>query len=484
MKTISNSWKRFRKTLAEKTTRGALPVGDLEIRVLRSADECARFDELLARKHYLGEGRPVGDYLRQVAVENGRWVGLLAWGPPAYRLKDRDRWIGWTNTQRAERLKLVVQNRRFLLLNPKGQRPNLASAVLARATRELAGQWEQCFGYRPMLAETFTDIEQFEGTCYKASGWEAVGQSAGYARHRAEYYVRHDRPKRLWLKKLQGDAKEILCRTEVAPAQRKAARGNAQGQLPLKSRQMTSLMDAFRKVADPRGFNVRFPLPSVLAIIAMALLSGARDISRIFRYGHRLRAAQRKRLGLPLKKNTVFYKVPGYSVYYQVLRRMDPMAFAQTLSDWLQSNQGELPAALAMDGKMIGEIVGVLSLVDHDNGVPRAMIPICKKEGLQAQCEMKSAQTLLEESPALDGKIITADALHTQKETARLIVERGGDYLLQIKGNQPSLLAYARQQTRNQPPFFRKSSRAMDGLKNDVFRLSASSLVKPISPLP
>jgi hypothetical protein len=45
--------------------------------------------------------------------------------------------------------------------------------------------------------------------------------------------------------------------------------------------------------------------------------------------------------------------------------------------------------------------------------------------------------------PALDDKIVTADALHCQKATARIIVEKGGDYLLQIKGNQPKLLAQA-----------------------------------------
>jgi hypothetical protein len=137
------------------------------------------FDDQLGQHHYLGAGRPVGDYLRQVVELEGEPVALLVWGPACYALKDRDLWIGWSATQRVERLKLIVQNRRFLLLRAKGQSPNLASQVLAAALRSLPAQWQECFGYRPLLAESFTDPEAYEGTCYKASNWEPVGWSAG-----------------------------------------------------------------------------------------------------------------------------------------------------------------------------------------------------------------------------------------------------------------------------------------------------------------
>src|SRR5512135_2680143 len=81
--------------------------------------ERAWFDGLLAEKHYLGAGPPVGDYLRQVVEIDGKPVALLVWGPACYALKDRDHWIGWSKVHRLERLKLVVQNRRFLLLSDK-----------------------------------------------------------------------------------------------------------------------------------------------------------------------------------------------------------------------------------------------------------------------------------------------------------------------------------------------------------------------------
>jgi len=141
---------------------------ELQIREVRRKEEVAEFDELLNQEHYIGQARPAGDFLRQEALLDGEGVGLLAWGAACYALKDRDEWIGWNNTMRAERQKLIVQNRRFLLLKDKGEEPNLASQILGAAVRALPENWEQKFGYRPVLGETFTDIELHEGTCYKA----------------------------------------------------------------------------------------------------------------------------------------------------------------------------------------------------------------------------------------------------------------------------------------------------------------------------
>ncbi len=64
----------------------------VSVRIASDA-ELAWFDGLLADKHYLGAGRPVGDYLRQVVEVDAKPVALLVWGPACYALKDRDNWI-------------------------------------------------------------------------------------------------------------------------------------------------------------------------------------------------------------------------------------------------------------------------------------------------------------------------------------------------------------------------------------------------------
>src|SRR5208283_981147 len=94
------------------------------------------------------------------------------------------------------------------------------------------------------------------------------------------------------------------------------------GQLPLKEPQIDSLRQVLSQAPDPRDTNTQYRIGPVLTLIALALLAGRREIAEIARFATRLTQAQRRSLGLPLKKGTRFYKVPGYSVFYSLLTRM------------------------------------------------------------------------------------------------------------------------------------------------------------------
>jgi hypothetical protein len=370
------AWQKTGSATAERNT-------PLEIRVVLK-DDRKRFDALMGDLHYLGSAKPIGDFLRQAVVRNGEWVGLLAWGPACYALKDRDEWIGWHATQRAERLKLVIQNRRFLLMHERGAEPNLASKALAAALRALPEQWEQQFGYRALLAETFTDIERFHGTCYKANGWIEAGESQGFSRDALDFYVPHGHIKRLWLKPLVANAREMLCAQRLPASLAAGACSNAQGVLPFKDMQLRSLMEALQTVPDPRARNSRFRLGSVPGITAMSLLCGCRQVSEIHRFASRLTQAQRAKIGLPLKRGKgSFREIPGYHVFYQLLRTIEPAQMAAVLTQWLQQQAGKLPGALALDGKFIGDTVGVLTLADHETGAPEAMAHCSKKKAME-----------------------------------------------------------------------------------------------------
>jgi hypothetical protein len=336
---------------------------------------------------------------------------------------------------------------------------------MGAALRALRGHWQDCFGYRPLLAESFTDPEAYAGTCYKASNWEPVGWSVGYSRHRADFYVPNDRPKRLWLRPLVPEAREELRAIQV-PQECRGGLVAPSGQLPLKQPEVDSLREVFIKAPDPRAANTRYRLAPVLVIIALALLAGRREIAEIARFATTLTPAQRRRLGLPRKKGTrAFYQVPGYDVFYQVLTRMDPQAFAERLSQWLLCRAGSLPSALAMDGKMIRDHIGLLTLAQHEDGAPQAVAVYDQKEGTE-RCEQTAALALLESVDALDGKMITADPLHCQRKVARAIVEKGGDYLLQIKGNQKRLLKQAqRLDALQDTPFLPSPKPDTDGWK-------------------
>jgi hypothetical protein len=458
--------------------------GLLVVRIVTEQEE-QWFDAQLGQHHPLGAGRPVGDHLRQIVEIEAQPVALLVWGPACYALKDRDLWIGWSASQRIERLKLVVQNRRFLLLHPKGQFPNRASQVMGAALRALPGQWPERFGYRPLLAESFTDPESYAGTCYKTSNWEPVGFSAGYSRHRADFYIPNERPKRLWMRELAAGARQQLRGLDLPEDCRPALRRTPSGVLPVTQEQMGSLLDLFRKAPDPRDTNTQYRTGSVLTLIAMALLAGRREIAEIARFATTLTQPQRRRLGLPRKKGTrAFYKVPGYDVFYQMLTRMDPEAFAQLLNRWLSSRAGSLPQALALDGKMIRDHIGLLTLAQHEDGAPQAMAVYDQKEGTE-RCELTAAEALLNQLPALDGKLITADPLHCQRKHARTIAQKGGDYLLQIKANQPHLLQKAQGlDAIESTPFLKTPSPPTAESKPELSMPSLSNLWKPISPSP
>jgi Domain of unknown function (DUF4338) len=107
----------------------AVVLGELEIRTALP-EEIERVCSALAAEHHLVCGREVGRILVPMVHHRERWVATLLRGPAAMRLIDRDEWIGWTHRQRAERLGLIVQNRRVLVL-AETRMPNLASRAMA-----------------------------------------------------------------------------------------------------------------------------------------------------------------------------------------------------------------------------------------------------------------------------------------------------------------------------------------------------------------
>ena len=422
--------------------------------------EYQRAGELLDREHYLGDV-PQGRQLLQAVECDGQWVALLDWGPATWKLADREEWIGWTSRQRAERLGLVVLNRRFLILG-KTRMPNLASRSVALAIKALPEHWEQAHGYKPLLAETFSEIEQYEGTCYKVSNWIACGQTKGFQRHRIDYYRKHGRPKKLWLKTLNRNTRRILTAIDMPQAYRKALNADTpERDLPLKKDQLQSLGDFLRKnFTDPRRANRTFPCWSLLVFIAMALFAGRDSLAPIHRYGQFLTQAQRGWLGFPRKKDSTFRKVPSYTALRNLLIQIDPHKLVDCLNQWLQANLGTLPRALAIDGKWIRDRALSLCLSEHETGAPAAM-GFAKektkndedqsKEDYKREGEQTVALRLYARAH-LENATITGDALNNNKPQARAVLDAGGDYFFQLKNENRHAYKAALQKAKA-PPF-------------------------------
>jgi hypothetical protein len=152
-KSLDNSPRKCWNTLVKKhgdwsSKSKAERVGKLEVKVAHSAAQWRQAKAALGREHGLGAGREAGDRLCQLVREDGRLVAVLVWCAAAWHLQARDETVGWDAVTRSKRLKLVVQLRRFLVLQAT-RRPNLASQCLGAGMRELVGPWEARHGYRP-----------------------------------------------------------------------------------------------------------------------------------------------------------------------------------------------------------------------------------------------------------------------------------------------------------------------------------------------
>lgn len=328
---------------------------ELSVRVVGESER-GWFDQQLECRHYLGAGRSIGDYLRQAVTVESEVVALLAWGPACYALKERDRWIGWNATQRTQRLKLIVQNRRFLLLRARGEAPNLASRSLAAALRALPRHWQQGFGYRPLVAETFTDPAVYAGICYKASNWRRLGASSGHSRDRGARYVEHGRCKHLWVYPLDPRACRHLRSPQLPADCEPAVIAAPAGVLPLQQPQVLSLYECLRRVPDPRGRNTRLRIGAVLTLTVLGWLAGRRKLAEIARFATTLHPGQRRELGLPQRPGMPGgYAVPPYGVFAEVLKRVDAAAFALAFDQWVQSRPEIAVGTLGLDGKLIGE---------------------------------------------------------------------------------------------------------------------------------
>lgn len=407
----------------------------LQVRLLEAV-ELKRCNELLEKHHYLGSVKPVGERLCYVATDpQGEWLALLVFAAAAKHLKYRDRWIGWTDAQRERRLALVVNNLRFLLL-PEKTFPNLGTRVLRRVLARLSDDWQRTYAHPVLVVETFVDPEQFCGTVYRANGWEELGQTDGSGRHQRDYYVRHDKPKRLFVRELGRNGRRSLQAEKLKPVL-----ALVEAKVGLRSRHTTkgikSIVDHLKQAPEYRTRVGSYPLWSLLAIYLLAVLCGApRGSKDLAKFARKLSQAQRRALGIRPRLGR--YPAPSQPTFWRLLEEIDGTQLQEILLQVQAQLRGPAPQKelIALDGKepKHGGGQSVLTAVCVPSQYYLASAVVDTKTN-----EIPVAQKLF---PDLDlkGRLVSLDALHTQTQTARdIVLEGGGDYLLTVKDNQLKL---------------------------------------------
>lgn len=123
----------------------ALNLWEIQIRPVERAEE-GRYQALLDEHHFLGRMPEISETLWYVAQWHDQWVALLSFSAAAWKCSARDQWIGWSSRQQYDRLKLIANNSRFLIL-PDWHVPNLGFPGSCLCAKDSQGIGRNNFGH-------------------------------------------------------------------------------------------------------------------------------------------------------------------------------------------------------------------------------------------------------------------------------------------------------------------------------------------------
>lgn len=197
------------------------------------------------------------------------------------------------------------------------------------------------------------------------------------------------------------------------------------------------IKDHFAELPDPRTpINCQHLLIDVIVISVCGVLAGADGPAAIAQWAKAKQDWLRQHLELP-------HGVPSHDTIGRILQRLNPLAFQQCFSAWLESFlDGSGVRLLNIDGKTLRRShdrkhklgpLHVVSVWASEEGLTLAQVATAEKSN-----EITAIPVLLE-LVDIQGAIVTIDAMGCQKAIAKKIVDLGGDYVLPVKGNQGRL---------------------------------------------
>jgi hypothetical protein len=440
----------------------------VQVRLIEESER-TRFDELLSRKHYLKNATVVGEALRYVAEYQGQWLALVVFSSAAFHLKPRERWLHWSAREVAARRHLLAQNQRFLVLAAPGRWPNLASRVLKLCGERLSEDWQRHFGHPVLALETFVDPQRFRGTCYKAAGWKRLGATKGCKRDWQDFYTDTKHPKELWVRALGPSALKHLRAAQLPPHLASQERPLPPA-CPVPTDRLLSLWQWFKdRMTEPRKpKGIRHPLATVLSLIALAVAAGCKGPHAIAEFVQSLNHGQRGQLRCRRRPGTRRQcEVPSERTIRRLLKTIDGDELKGVLVAWMAQEDPRLLEVLHLDGKVVKN-ADPAPAVQQAPKAPEEIPPELQKpkadKALTLVNFVTDEQRLVDQVavpsntneeaavaahwPQMDlaGVCVTADAAHTVKANARqLTLGNGADYLMILKGNQPTAFAKAKQ---------------------------------------
>jgi hypothetical protein len=348
---MQNSKVRFRRTTADEQT---VLLG-MSVKLLVRPKDIQKCDRMLIEHHYLQSAQLVGERLRYAVIWKGQWFAVATWSAAALHLKARDRFIGWTEEQRRQRLPLVVNNSRLYVL-PECHYPNLVSRFMKLMLARLSSDWESSWGHPVALAESFVDPQQYRGTAYKVSGWSQLGFTRGWKRSAVDFYEKHGHPKQVWVRELVKKACVKLRAAQLPPPWAEVL-PKVPPRCTAKAGEIVSLMERLGRDLPEfrRKQSLAYPLAGMLALIALAVFSGVtKGYEDLADYAAMLSQGQLRALKFRLHGRTGRVRCPQRTSFQRVLTGVNAERLEQVLLLWQEQVLGPVQDQLViLDGKEI-----------------------------------------------------------------------------------------------------------------------------------
>jgi predicted transposase YbfD/YdcC len=408
----------------------------MQVRLLTSPKDTARCDQLIIEHHYLHDATLVGEQLRYAVTYKGRWLALATWSGAAFHIKDRDEFIGWDFEQCRRRRPLLANNSRLLVL-PECHYPNLISRFMKLMLGRLSQDWLERWGHPLALVESFVDPQLYQGTAYKVSGWSHLGKTAGWKRDAADFYIKHDAPKQIWVRELVKKAC-VKLRAAQLPPEWAMVEDQVSPRCHHTVKEIRSLMETLRQELPEfrRAQALGYPVAGMVCLIVMAMATGVRQgPDDLAQFADTLSQPQLRGLGFRQDQTTQRHRCPKKTTFTRVLAEVDGAKLEQILLAWQHRLTGPSQDQLViMDGKKLRHGgVEMVNATDGNGQYLGGLITEAKSN------EIPAARQLLQRLD-LAGKLVLSDAAHTQVETnQQILYEHGGDYLNTVKANQPTL---------------------------------------------
>lgn len=407
-----------------------------QVRLLSSPQDTARCDQLIIEHHYLHDATLVGQQLRYAITYKGRWLGVATWSGAAFHIKDRDEFIGWNFEQCRRRRPLLANNSRLLIL-PECHYPNLISRFMKLMLGRLSADWLARWGHPLAMVETFVDPQLYQGTAYKVSGWSHLGKTAGWKRDAADFYLKHNAPKQIWVRELVKNAR-VKLRAAQLPPDWAMVEEQARIHCTQTVKEIRSLMESLRRDLPEfrRAQALGYPVAGLVCLTVMAMATGVRKgPDDLADYADTLSQPQLRALNFRRDQRTGLHRCPKRTTFARFLAGVEARVLEQILLAWQQRLTGSLPDHLVIiDGKKLRH--GGVEMVNAINGRGQYLGGVITQAKSN---EIPAARQLLDRLD-LGGKITLTDAAHTQVETVqKILYEKGGDCLMLVKGNQPTL---------------------------------------------